>query len=191
MIAILNEWFTQACPYEEGVAIYLEHGTNAGLKTLLQFGYTHYNERKLHEALDLLYERAIEEEENQIMEQKLAAAGDELDIWKTPEMQALTRERNMLHSQLSALPSQSDRYRVQKRMDKLTDEIEAKAGILPVQDPEEKELPTDRAALHRKLQNIRSNLSKAKKKEQTDALKVKVTRWEAELAEIETLLADE
>lgn len=48
----LAEWFTNDCPYPEGVALYAELGSNNALKTMLGFGETKFNARKLYAALE-------------------------------------------------------------------------------------------------------------------------------------------
>ena len=52
-----------ACQYEDGVALYAAHGNDVGLKTLLGFGETRYNARKLYAAMEDLQQRRAQAEQ--------------------------------------------------------------------------------------------------------------------------------
>lgn len=122
----LEEWFNANCPYTEGVALYNGLSTNAGLKTLFGFGKTAYNKKKLYSEL-LAISAAIENAKTQNLKPKTQKRRSQKKT--NPELEKLYQERHILHANLSATPSKSDRYRIAKRVLAITKRVEQLLGI--------------------------------------------------------------
>ena len=180
----LSEWFEAGCPYAEGVELYNRIGSDAGLKVLLNFGETRYNARKLYEALD-----AIREEQNaQVQAEKEAELIEEREQQQAdPRLSPLYRQRRVLHDNLEHTPSQSDRYRMARKILALTDKIERILGVLPEEKPKAYSLPDDPVALIRLRNNNRSYISKRHNRERHPG---EVERRRKENIEIEKILKE-
>jgi len=187
--AQINSWFDNGCPYQEGVALYAAHGTDAGLKVLLPMGETRYNARKLYTALKELQQRQqLVQEQKAVIAQEKAEIAKEKKLATDPRLAALYPERNRLHAQLSVLPGKSDRKRVAFKILSLTDKIERIIGVLPEEPQKEYTLPTNPLNLLKLRNNNRSYISKERNKKNNPG---EVQRRMDENSEIEKLLNNE
>jgi hypothetical protein len=181
----LEEWFEDGCPYQQGVELYAELGTNKALKTMLGFGETKYNARKLYEALQELQQTAnLKKDQEQATEQKKKEATAAQD----PRLLELYRERNVIHTLLSETPSESDRKRQAFKILSITDKVERILGVQEEIPVKANTLPNNPLELIKRRNNNRSYISKKKNQEKSPG---EVQRRKDENEEIESILNNE
>ena len=178
----IDSWFRNGCPYLQGVELYKQYGSNAGLKTILGFGPNQYNRARLKEAMASLMESVPP-----------TTVPKQITEKDHDEIQHLYRERASMHAQLEHIPSTTDRAKVAFRILAITDRIEKILGVkkddttgLPARPaPTAKALPTDPIKLLRQRDNNRAYISKNKEKANKQG---EVQRRLAENEEIEKLI---
>jgi hypothetical protein len=173
----IQQWLQSELDYQEGLELYEEHGNSTALLSVLRMGNNSFTQKKLYEAMAALVAPVAAPVPVQEVKQDL-----------NPLLIPLYRERTMLHAQLMALPSQSDRKRVALKVLSLTEKIEK---ILDKGEAEEEvttvPLPEDRAALVIRLGNNRKYISKNQHREDK---KGEVQRRRDENIRIERILSN-
>jgi hypothetical protein len=159
----IERWIAGGCNYAEGVAIYAEYGTNSALKTLFNAGASPFTQRKLRDELTAM-DAAAKPKSRNYSKPKYQVT----DL--TPELQTeftekgkLFKEASALHGDLFHARTDKDRAHIReeivKRFDRISD-IWNKADAYIIR---EREISNDPVKLVQERNNIRSQLSKARK----------------------------
>lgn len=99
------------------MALYAAHGNGAGLKTLLGFGETRYNARKLYAALkELQQSQALADQQEEVIEAEKTAIAKATAHKRDPVLTKLYQERHILHAELRYQTTDNDRKRVAYRI---------------------------------------------------------------------------
>lgn len=177
----IEKWIASGRDYSTGVAIYAEHGKNTAYKSLFQSGKSPFTEKKLGDLLHEMLEAAKPKARSYANKPKYQVT--EL----SPELQQEFTDKGKLYKEASALHGDMFHERDQQKRAQLREQIvknfdrisdtwnKADAYII-----RQRELNNDPVKLIQERNNIRSQISKARKKGQQD----KLNSLEARLAEI-------
>lgn len=150
----IANWINGDQDYDEGCALYMQHGTDSAVKSLLKLGKSSFTEKKLLQGLTALVPQALEPKTVQ---------KDFPD-----QIRKLMNERQLCHNNLFHTPSLSDRkmlafriLSIGKKLDKYFNNQELPKDEQPP-DPDTL-IPASAWEMHQLFNNNRSYITKNKK----------------------------
>ncbi len=181
-VDIIQLWIIGGKDFQSGAAIYQQHGTNAGLKALFKIE-TAYSRRRLEEELPKLIIDSPAKESPSRQREKYTV--DQLP----PHLQEKYRKKAKLYAQASGLHHQMkkadnniSRAFIRKEIIELDKEINAIWDECDawMNEPPKTKSKMSISELYQKRNNLRSQISKAKKRNPS-----KLEKLQEELAEME------